>query len=74
MRLVFQSIFGIFVIAVASLWIYITVTDAFDSIRTKLLLLAFGMLVFGIGNWCAWPLVLFVVDWLTDSEHLAPNF
>lgn len=71
MRLVFQSIFGIFVIAVACLWIYISVTDTFDSIRSKLLSLAFGMLVFGIGIWCAWPLGLLVVDWLTGSEHLA---
>lgn len=70
MGIVLQTIFGVIGIAVASVFIYIVITEGLDSIG-EVLAVAFCMFFFGIAVWLAWPLVLLIVDWLTQSEHLA---
>jgi hypothetical protein len=71
MGIVFQTVFGVLAIAVASVLVWVSVTDRFDSAGEKLGVMAVGVLLFGIGVWLAWPLALLIADWWTDSERLA---
>ncbi len=70
MGIIVQTAFGIIVIAVASFVIYVSIKDV-DTVGSKLVSLAFGVLFLGIGIWCAWPLALLIADLVGGSEHLA---
>ena len=71
MGMFFNVLFGIAFLGFGVLWLVISISDSFDSLKSKFASILTGFFMIGIGVFLIWPLVLLVGDWVTGSENLA---